>query len=142
MSTAAVQQVPYPWVTQTRPGGKILTPWGTLYHNGALAAFTVNGDGTAEGRLVGNVAFMFLRDQRIYASVDDEECDETTARHSRTSVTPYYSVAGDYDASLTVGMKVPNSTVITESCSVSTRFSDQSSPGCVSNPGAPRRCLS
>jgi hypothetical protein len=54
---------------------------------------------------------MFLRDQRIYASIDDEECDETTARHSDTSVASY-SVAGDYDASLAIGMKVPNCSVI------------------------------
>jgi len=111
LSTAAVQQLPYPWVAQTRPGGKILTPWGTAYHNGALAAFTVNGDGSAEGRIVGNVAFMFLREQRIYASVDDDACDETTARHSHTSVAPY-SVAGDYDACLAIGMKVPGCSVI------------------------------
>ncbi|MGH3936347.1 MAG: rRNA adenine N-6-methyltransferase family protein [Pseudonocardiaceae bacterium] len=111
MSTAAVQQVPYPWVTQTRPGGTILTPWGTHYHNGALASFTVHSDGTAEGRIVGNVAFMFLRDQRIYASIDDEECDQTTARPSHTIVAPY-SVAGDYDARLAIGMKVPGCSVI------------------------------
>ncbi len=112
MSTAAVQQVPYPWVTQIRPGGTILTPWGTHYHNGALASFTVNGDGTAEGHIVGNVAFMFLRNQRIYASIDDEECDETTARASHTSVAPY-SVAGDYNACLAIGMRVPGCSVIT-----------------------------
>jgi protein-L-isoaspartate(D-aspartate) O-methyltransferase len=106
IATAAVQQAPYPWVTQTRPGGTILTPWHTAYHHGALASFTVNGDGTADGRIVGNVAFMRLRDQRFRATVDDEECDETTARHSHTTVTPY-SVASDYDASLAIGMRVP-----------------------------------
>jgi protein-L-isoaspartate(D-aspartate) O-methyltransferase len=111
MSTAAVQQVPYSWIAQTCPGGKILTPWGTHYHNGALASFIVHGDGTATGRIVGNVAFMFLRDQRIYASVDDEECDKTTARASHTSVAPY-SVVGDYDASLAIGMTVPECSVI------------------------------
>jgi protein-L-isoaspartate(D-aspartate) O-methyltransferase len=31
ISTAAVREVPYPWVAQTRPGGTILTPWGTPY---------------------------------------------------------------------------------------------------------------
>ncbi len=112
MSTAAVQRVPYPWVTQTRPGGAILTPWHTAYHDGALALFTVNADGSAEGRIVGNVAFMFLRGQRIDASIDDEECDEATARASYTSVAPY-SVAGDYDAALAIGMKVPGCSVIT-----------------------------
>ncbi len=112
ISTAAVQHVPYPWVAQTRPGGKILTPWGTPYHNGALVSFTVNGDGSAEGHIVGNVAFMFLRDQRIDASIDDEECDEATARASYASVAPY-SVAGDYDAALAIGMTVPGCSVIT-----------------------------
>jgi hypothetical protein len=58
------------------------------------------------------VAFMFLRDQRIDASIDDDECDETTARHSHTSVAPY-NVTGDYDASLAIGMKVPGCSVIT-----------------------------
>jgi methyltransferase of ATP-grasp peptide maturase system len=112
ISTAAVQQVPSAWVAQTRPGGQILTPWHTAYHNGGLLRLTVHGDGTAEGRIVGDVAFMFLRDQRIYASVDDEKCDEATARESHTSVAPY-SVAGDYDASLAIGMKVPGCSVIT-----------------------------
>lgn len=106
IATAAVQQLPYPWVAQTCGGGTILTPWGSHYHNGALADFTVNSDGTAEGHIVGNVAFMELREQRFRASIDDEECDEPTARKSRTSVAPY-SVAGDYDASLAIGMKVP-----------------------------------
>ncbi len=72
----------------------------------ALASFTVTGNDTAEGRIVGNVAFMFLREQRIYATIDDEECDESTARTGRTTVAPY-SVAGNYDASLAIGMKSP-----------------------------------
>ncbi len=111
ISTASVQHLPYPWVAQTRPGGKILTPWGSAYHNGALVCFTVADDGTAEGRIVGNVSFMFLRGQRIYARVDEEECDETTARQRHTRVAPY-SVAGDYDACLAIGMKVPGCSVI------------------------------
>lgn len=48
---------------------------------------------------------MQLRDQRFRATVDDDECDEATARTSHTSVTPY-QVAGDYDASLAIGMRV------------------------------------
>ncbi|MGH3848694.1 MAG: protein-L-isoaspartate O-methyltransferase family protein, partial [Pseudonocardiaceae bacterium] len=27
LSTASCQQIPYPWVAQTAPGGKVLTPW-------------------------------------------------------------------------------------------------------------------
>lgn len=112
ISTAAVQRVPYPWVQQTSPGGTILTPWHTAYHNGGLLRLTVHDDGTAAGRIVGNAAFMFLRQQRIHASVDDEECDEATARKSSTSVAPC-SVLGDFDASLAIGIKVPDCSVIT-----------------------------
>jgi protein-L-isoaspartate O-methyltransferase len=111
ISTAAVREVPYPWVARTRPGATILTPWGTPYHNGALVSFTVNTDGTAQGRIVGRLAFMRLRDQRFRATIDGEHCDETTARRSRTTVAPY-SVASEYDASLAIGMKVPNCTNI------------------------------
>jgi protein-L-isoaspartate(D-aspartate) O-methyltransferase len=107
IATTAVHRVPYPWVAQTRPGGRILTPWASHYHNGALVCLTVQADGTATGRIVGNVAFMELREQRFRASIDDEKCDETTARHSHTTVAPS-SVAGDYDASLAIGMKVPH----------------------------------
>jgi protein-L-isoaspartate(D-aspartate) O-methyltransferase len=109
ISTAAVRHVPRPWVMQTRPGGTIVTPWGTPYHNGALVSFTVHGDGTAVGHIVGSVAFMRLRNQRFRATIDDERYDETTARHTHTTVAPY-SVASDYDASLAIGMRVPNCT--------------------------------
>jgi len=64
--TAAViaGRLPYSWVQQTRPGGLILTPWGTAYCNGALLLLTVHDDHTATGRFVGNAAFMRLRTQR------------------------------------------------------------------------------
>ncbi len=61
LSTAAVGQVPAAWVEQTRPGGRVVTPWGTAYLNGALLALTVGADNTATGRLVDNVAFMCCR---------------------------------------------------------------------------------
>jgi protein-L-isoaspartate O-methyltransferase len=32
LSTASCQQVPYPWVAQTVPGGKVLTPWRNAYY--------------------------------------------------------------------------------------------------------------
>ncbi|HSZ29237.1 MAG TPA: methyltransferase domain-containing protein, partial [Pseudonocardiaceae bacterium] len=31
ISTVAVAEVPYAWVAQTRPGGLVLTPWGSAY---------------------------------------------------------------------------------------------------------------
>jgi protein-L-isoaspartate O-methyltransferase len=34
IATCAVRHIPYEWVTQTRPGGLIVTPWGTLTTRG------------------------------------------------------------------------------------------------------------
>ncbi|MGH4001627.1 MAG: methyltransferase domain-containing protein [Pseudonocardiaceae bacterium] len=108
LSTAAVRQVPYAWVAQTRPGGRVLTPWGTAYLNGALLSLTVGEKGTAAGRLVDNVAFMWLRDQRIPLTwVRDCVYDEDRAQLSHTGIHPG-KVTGDYHAALTIGLLVPD----------------------------------
>lgn len=108
IATAAVRTVPYSWIAQTQAGGRVLTPWGTAYHNGVLLSLTVSVDGTALGRTVGDVAFMWLRDQRLpQASGDDSECDEDKTAVKHTDIHPYY-VAGDDDAALAIGLRVPN----------------------------------
>ncbi|MGH3798904.1 MAG: methyltransferase domain-containing protein [Pseudonocardiaceae bacterium] len=108
LSTAAVGHVPYAWVAQTRPGGRVVTPWGTAYLNGALLSLTVGDDGTATGRLVDNVAFMWLRDQRLPLTwVRDCVYDEDKALVSQTDIHPG-RVTDDYHAALTIGLLVPN----------------------------------
>ncbi len=112
LSTAAVVagRLPYAWVEQTRPGGLILTPWGTSYHNGALVRLSVHDDGTATGRVIGNAAFMRLREQRtpfgqaarLGAVVDDSP----TAAESTTSVSPSEVAAGD--GAFSVGLHLPD----------------------------------
>ncbi|MCW2872365.1 methyltransferase domain-containing protein [Actinacidiphila oryziradicis] len=58
ISTYAVGQVPWSWVTQTRPGGRIVTPWGRLGH----VALTVAKDGrSATGWVQGLAQFMPAR---------------------------------------------------------------------------------
>ncbi|MCM2387808.1 methyltransferase domain-containing protein [Streptomyces albipurpureus] len=55
ISTFAVDRVPYAWVAGTRPGGRIVTPWGRLGH----LALTVATDGrSASGRVRGLATFM------------------------------------------------------------------------------------
>lgn len=107
LSTAAVQRVPYAWVAQTRPGGRVITPWGTAYLNGALLSLTVGEDGTAHGRLVDNVAFMWLRDQRIPLTwIRDCVYDEDKALVSCTDLHPG-RVTGTYHAAVAIGLLVP-----------------------------------
>lgn len=90
IATVAIQQVPYPWVEQVRPGGLIITPWTTRLGNGGLLRLTVGADGTASGRFVhDNMSFMRLRSQRgpagrwLIENTPDElaEPAEMTGRH-------------------------------------------------------------
>jgi protein-L-isoaspartate(D-aspartate) O-methyltransferase len=107
LATCAVHHIPYPWVAQTRPGGRIITPWGTPYHNGGLLALTVDNDGTAHGRLIGAAAFMWLRAQRIpRTSIRESVYNEHKARISRTALYPAH-VINDHDAATTIGLRVP-----------------------------------
>ncbi|MFJ9030786.1 protein-L-isoaspartate O-methyltransferase [Streptomyces sp. NPDC102274] len=55
MATYAVDVVPWAWVEQMRPGGRIVTPWGRLGH----VALTVAADGrSATGWVQGLAMFM------------------------------------------------------------------------------------
>jgi protein-L-isoaspartate O-methyltransferase len=58
ISTYAVDRVPWSWVAQTCPGGRIVTPWGRLGH----VALTVAEDGrSATGWMQGLAQFMPAR---------------------------------------------------------------------------------
>jgi protein-L-isoaspartate(D-aspartate) O-methyltransferase len=64
--TAGVRGVPAAWLTQTRPGGVVVAPWGTHYsHQEAVLRLTVQPDGSAYGPFREPVEFMTLRDQRL-----------------------------------------------------------------------------
>ncbi|MGH3867869.1 MAG: methyltransferase domain-containing protein [Pseudonocardiaceae bacterium] len=114
IATASVRpgELPYSWVTQTRPGGIILTPWGPDYHNGVLARLTVASDGTASGRLSGNLAFMRLRAQQDTLCPLDE--GETGEAVETTTSLWVYEVVGEFSGALTVGLLVPHCHKIVE----------------------------
>lgn len=106
IATAAVHRIPYPWVAQTRPGGRILLPWANSYTS-ALVELTVDEHGGASGTVVGESSFMWLREQRelrgpVAAVVEDED----QAEISMTSLHPYW-VTADLGAQLAIGQRVP-----------------------------------
>ncbi|MGH3798265.1 MAG: methyltransferase domain-containing protein [Pseudonocardiaceae bacterium] len=81
IATCSVHTVPYPWVAQTRPGGIILTPWGTTFDNSALLRLTVDDSGQrALGRIVDWAAFMRLRAQRPVIPDEPDDFDTIAAR--------------------------------------------------------------
>nr|WP_269078182.1 protein-L-isoaspartate O-methyltransferase [Streptomyces sp. YIM 121038] len=58
IATYAVERIPWAWVAQTRPGGRIVAPWGHLGH----VALTVAEDGqSAAGWVQGLAQFMPAR---------------------------------------------------------------------------------
>jgi protein-L-isoaspartate O-methyltransferase len=60
-----VREVPRAWLAQTRPGGVIITPWGTPYAVAALLRMVAGGPGEpSHGRFTGGVTFMWARSQR------------------------------------------------------------------------------
>jgi protein-L-isoaspartate(D-aspartate) O-methyltransferase len=112
LSTACVYRVPYPWITQTRPGGLVITPWGPEYHKGHLLALTVQGDGTAIGRIVGTTAFMTVRGQRIPPVRISDVVTANSEQHAEERLSkrhPRWYVAG-YDAKTAIGVQVPRCT--------------------------------
>jgi protein-L-isoaspartate(D-aspartate) O-methyltransferase len=108
LSTAAVREVPYPWIAQTRPGGLVVTPWGSDYYNGNLLALSVDDHGVGVGRIIEEAAFMRLRSQRSFRGwVSRDVYDEDHAVESTTELHPY-DVAGTRGASTAIGLRVPS----------------------------------
>ncbi|MGW5876000.1 methyltransferase domain-containing protein [Nocardiopsis terrae] len=106
ISTVAVKRVPYHWIAQSQPGGKILTPWGNAFHNGVLADLRVGSRGTASGRFCGNVAFMWVRHQRTPGQVvATYVSDEHEFRVRRTGTQPNGPLA--FDANFAIGLRMP-----------------------------------
>ncbi len=104
LSTATCHRVPQAWVEQTRPGGRIVTPWASSYHNGALLHLDVGDDGAASGHFGGNVSFMWLREQRIPFGWLAAQ-PEATYQYTTTSAHPYQ--LNEFSASFVIGLLVP-----------------------------------
>lgn len=116
ISTAAVREtVPPAWLTQTRPGGLIVTPWGTDYCNGVMLTLHVTNEGSATGRFHGDLAFMRLRahHRRFY------EPDQTQLQHAQITTTDvhgwdFYRVINSDQAGFSIGLRVPRCSLTVE----------------------------
>ncbi|MQY03442.1 methyltransferase domain-containing protein [Actinomadura macrotermitis] len=102
--TCGVREVPYAWVRQLRPGGRVVFPWMPGFAFGHRTRLTATADGRAVGRFTGNAGYMMLRSQRFenYAPAVQQEGEQ-----SRTKVDPR-TVAGDsYGCDVAVAGMVP-----------------------------------
>ncbi len=107
MSTAAVHRVPVPWIQQTRIGGRIMTPWGTPYDNGALLEMVVQDDGSAVGTFTDDsFAFMYLRAQRPTRAAVEDVVSPYDAYDERTSTLHPWEPVGDRHIRFLIGLRV------------------------------------
>ncbi|SEC01342.1 hypothetical protein SAMN04490356_2560 [Streptomyces melanosporofaciens] len=86
----AVRRIPHTWVRQTKPGGTILTtlaPGSWAYGTG-LAKVSVNEDGTAEGRVIGESSFMQARSQAVVPLAGDLSARTAYADSERAAKVP------------------------------------------------------
>lgn len=112
LATVGVREFPGAWVEQTRPGGRIVVPWGTHYSNGdAVVCLTVK-DGAASGHFTRHVEFMKLRAQRASAAPHAEYMAAGAFEAAETMTTSGVSeaefVTGRYtDLPFVLGLRVP-----------------------------------
>ncbi len=104
IATCAVHDIPPAWLAQTRPGGIIVTPYGTTMVNGALLKITVQDADHATGRVVDDAAFMWMRSQRPFRDVM-AHVGHGTPDTSTSKTDP--QLLGDSDALLAIGLTVP-----------------------------------
>ncbi|WP_159942361.1 MULTISPECIES: protein-L-isoaspartate(D-aspartate) O-methyltransferase [unclassified Nocardiopsis] len=108
VSAVAVRRVPYAWVAQSQPGGRILVPWGNAFHHGAVADLVVGAHGTARGRFEGRIDCMWSRADRAprdlletYVRPDADYSATRTRLHPE-------EVVGDADGAFAVGLQMPS----------------------------------
>ncbi|SIO90814.1 methyltransferase domain-containing protein [Nocardiopsis sp. JB363] len=112
LATVAARDIPGAWISQTRPGGVIVTPWATGFATTNLLRLIVEEGDVAHGRVVGDAPFMWLRDQRVPAGDWRDFIDEQAAGsvEYRTTINPMPVCDADPSGglALTVGALVPH----------------------------------
>lgn len=85
ISTAAIREVvPAAWLDQLRPGGRVVTPWGTDWSNGVMLTVDLPDNG-ARGAFSGDLAFMRIRSQRRSLYGWSPVADDIARAHTRTT---------------------------------------------------------
>ncbi|MGH8572107.1 MAG: methyltransferase domain-containing protein, partial [Gammaproteobacteria bacterium] len=105
ISTVGVAAIPYAWVEQTRPGGRIVAPLTNSYRSPGLAVLTRHRDGTASGRLAGPAAFMGLRAEREPRVRGSDVVVGPPDTKSVTELHPHH-VTGNRAAAIAIGFRV------------------------------------
>src|SRR5918999_438161 len=108
IATCSVNRVPVVWIEQTRPGGRIVTPFKPGYGYGHQLVLDVTGDGMAVGRFSGAAGYMMMRSHRPEPGrVSRFLHHEADAEKSTTDLDPRTVVDTDPGADLAISALVP-----------------------------------
>lgn len=107
IATYAVAAIPYAWVAQAAPQGRIVAPWGGSFFPYSFAVLDVR-DGRADGRFTGYPAFMRSRNPRpARGSLGDFLHHREAADATTTGLSPL-RIAEDPDALFYIGLALPD----------------------------------
>jgi methyltransferase of ATP-grasp peptide maturase system len=116
IATCSVRHIPQSWLTQARPGGRILVTMSGWLHGHGLASLTVGEDGVAEGRfLPGTISFMIARPHAA-PPLSNEQASEMIA--SLADADPRPATVGpdirqDWTGAFVVQLAVPDAQRLT-----------------------------
>ncbi len=116
IATASVREdIPRPWLAQTRTGGLMGMPWGTDYCNGVMLTLTVAADHTASGRFSGDLAFMWLRaHRRRFYEPDDIQIQRAEVTTTEVHGWDFFRMINSDQAAFSIGLQVPRCALTVE----------------------------
>lgn len=108
LATCQVATVPHAWVEQTTAGGRIVTPFGNHYYNGALVVLsTMEGD-AASGYFTDDTPnFMSMRSQRHWFGSIDTYDALNGWRESFCDQYPY-ALLNDHNSAFALSLQLPD----------------------------------
>lgn len=106
LSTVTVRHLPASWLQRVRPGGTIITGYGTAYHHDPVLRLQVQHPGLATGRAVGEIEGEWERGQRLRPALTSAEID-TMAAGASSTLFDVERVPHTHDTLFTLGLRVP-----------------------------------
>ena len=113
IATFSVDHIPPAWLTQTLPGGRIVTPWTSAWCRYGTLALTVDEHGSGQGRFHPFASFMPMRTPieqpgtHHVAAAAEAGSTADGGRASVTSLSPWTVAGGNLDAEFHIGLGVP-----------------------------------
>ncbi|MFJ5101031.1 methyltransferase domain-containing protein [Streptomyces sp. NPDC088554] len=108
LATCSVRAVPAEWLDQTRPGGRITTPWDSAWSCYGTLNLTKRQDRSAEGRFSAYGSYMLISGQRTDVELHRDVLRPGQSPATRTTGLSPWDVAGaDPGLDLHLGLTVP-----------------------------------